>query len=83
MSTDCLKKMWNTIKLAMHDGVVPEKKAIQPKLDNLIVTDNDAVSHALNGDFTTMGIQPASDNASDCTSILNKVRNDMRSRKSF
>jgi hypothetical protein len=82
MSTDCPKKMWNTIKLAMHDGIVPEKKAIQLKLDNLIVTDNDAVSHALNGHFTTMGMA-VSDNASDCTTILNKVRNDMRLRKSF
>jgi hypothetical protein len=46
-------------------------------LDNLIVTDNDAVSHALNGHFTTMRIQPAADNASDCTTILNQVRNDI------
>jgi hypothetical protein len=41
----------------MHDGIVPEKNAIQLKLDNLIVTDNDAVSHALNGHFTSMETQ--------------------------
>jgi hypothetical protein len=44
------------------------------------VTDNDAVdavSHALNGHFTTMGIQPASDNVFDCTTILHQVRNDI------
>jgi hypothetical protein len=56
---------------------VPEKKAIQQKLDNLIVTDNDAVSHALNGHFTTMVIQPAADNASGCTTILSQARNDI------
>jgi hypothetical protein len=47
--------------------IVPEKNAIQLKLDNLIVTDNDAVCHALNGHFTTMGIQPAAGNVSICT----------------
>jgi hypothetical protein len=41
------------------------------------VTDNDAVSYALNGHFTTIGIQPAADNASDCTTILNQVRNNI------
>jgi hypothetical protein len=41
------------------------------------VTDNDAVSHALNGHYTTMGIQHAADNASNCTTILNQVRNDI------
>jgi hypothetical protein len=61
----------------MHDGIVPEKKVILLKLDDLIVTDNDAVSHALNGNFTTMGIQPAADNAFDCTTIFNQVRNDI------
>jgi hypothetical protein len=58
------------VKLAMHDGIVPEKKAIQLKLDNLIVTDNDTVYHALNGHFTTMRIQPAADNVSDCNDYL-------------
>jgi hypothetical protein len=47
------------------------------KLVNLIVTDNDALSNVLNGHFTTMGIQPAADNASGCTTILNQVRNDI------
>jgi hypothetical protein len=46
---------------------MPEKKAIQLKLDSLIVTENYAVSHALNRHFTTMGIQPTADNVSDCT----------------
>jgi hypothetical protein len=54
-----------------------EKKVILLKLDNLIVTDNDAVSHALNGHFTTMRIQPAADNASHCTTLLYQVRNDI------
>jgi hypothetical protein len=31
----------------------------------------------INGHFTTMRIQPAADNASDCTTILNKVRNNI------
>jgi hypothetical protein len=77
MSTDCPKKMWDTIRLAMHDGIMPEKKAIQLKLDNLIVTDNDAVSHALTGHLTRMGIQSAVDDAPNCTTILNQVRNDI------
>jgi hypothetical protein len=52
MNTDCPKKIWDIIKLAMHDGILPEKKAIQLKLNNLIVTDNNAVSHALTSEWT-------------------------------
>jgi hypothetical protein len=43
------------------------------------VTDNDGVSHDLNGHFTTVGTQPAADNASDCKTILNQVRRDRES----
>jgi hypothetical protein len=77
MSTNCPKKMLDSIRMAMHDRIVPEKYPIQLKLDNLIVTDNNVVFHALNGHFTTMKIQPEAYNTSDCTTILNQVRNEI------
>jgi hypothetical protein len=48
---DCPKKMWDTIKLPIHYVIVSGKKGIQLKLNNLIMTGNDAVSHALNGNL--------------------------------
>jgi hypothetical protein len=63
----------DSIRMAMHDRIVPEKYPIQLKLDNLIVTDN----NVLNGHFTTMEIQPEAYNTSDCTTILNQVRNEI------
>jgi hypothetical protein len=43
--------MWDTIKLPIHYEIVSEKKAIQINLDNLIMTGNDVVSHALNSNL--------------------------------
>jgi hypothetical protein len=34
------RKMWKGIKLAMHDGVVPEEKSIKLRLGDSIVIDD-------------------------------------------